>query len=71
MTKTTKPWRQDWTVPDSIKQGSASWRPSDRSGVSSEGPSECVNALCGHDAEHDHGPDCTTDCPCEAGTVTL
>jgi len=28
---------------------------------------ECFNALCGYDAFHNHGPECTTDCPCGEG----
>lgn len=31
----------------------------------------CFTALCGYDAEHTHGPDCTTDCPCGRGTINL
>lgn len=32
---------------------------------------ECFNAICGFDEEHEHGEECTIDCPCGEGAVDL
>jgi len=32
---------------------------------------ECFNAVCGFDADHEHGEECTTDCPCGLGVHDL
>lgn len=32
--------------------------------------SECFNALCGYDDDHEHGEECTIDCPCELGEMS-
>lgn len=33
-------------------------------------PGECFNPFCGYSDDHDHGDECTTDCPCGLGEVT-
>lgn len=32
--------------------------------------SECFNAICGYDDEHDHGDQCTIDCSCGEGEMS-
>ena len=31
---------------------------------------ECFNAICGYDDEHEHGDECTIDCPCGDGEMS-
>lgn len=69
MATTKKPWHMDWTVPDSIKQGSASYRLTGHSTPTEEESGECSDADCGQDEDHDHGPACTTGCRCGRGSA--
>jgi hypothetical protein len=32
--------------------------------------SECFNAICGYDDEHEHGDQCTIDCPRGEGRMS-